>query len=133
MRTALFALPFWLVACAAPSPAEPLAAPPAVAAPPPAAAPRPPSARVGGVEPSKESVTYTRVKIVFENPTKTACRITGYRLSVGAWRKEIKLDGLVLPPGETRERWLKVNPDDGAPGDPPLASGQVEIEADCKP
>lgn len=136
MKAALLAVPVWLVACASPAPPAPRAEPSTAAAPPaaaPPAAPQKPSARVGAVEDSKTSVVYKRVKIVFENPTKAPCRITGYRLEVGAWHKDVKLDGLTLPAGETRDRWLKVHPDDNAPADPPLTSGQVTIEADCAP
>lgn len=135
MKAALLAVPVWLVACASPAPPEPRAEPPATAAPAsaPPAAPRQPSARVGSVEDSKDSVMNKRVKIIFENPTKTPCRITSYRLDVGAWHKDIKLDGLTIPPGETRDRWLRINPEDGAPADPPLSSGSVTIKADCSP
>lgn len=137
MRAALLALPFWLAACAAspppepPSPAGPAAAPSASSTAPPPAAERPPAGRVGAVDASKDAVMSLRVKIVFENPTKKPCRITGYRLTVGAWKKDVTLDGFDLPPGETRERWLRVNPEDRAPLDPPLVSGQVDLKADC--
>ncbi len=124
-----------LAACApAPPPAAapPPASPPA-ASPPPAPAAEPPSARVTAVAPSKEDIMYVRAKVVFSNPGRTPCRIAGYKLSWAGKSKAITLKDLTVPPGETRERWLRVNPDDGDLAALTPESARVEIQAECAP
>lgn len=132
------ALPLFVVAlagCASAPPAEP-AAPVTTAAPSaaPAAAPAPeapPSAKVIAVEPGKESAPSARAKIVFENPTKRACRFLGYKMTWAGASKAIKLETLSIPPGETRERWLKVNAGDGDLAALTPAAARVEVETEC--
>jgi hypothetical protein len=91
----------------------------------------PPSARVAEVAPSKESATYVRAKILFSNPSRRACRILAYKLVWAGRSKAIVLQDLTLPPRETRERWLKVSPDDGDLRALTPESGRVEMQTDC--
>src|SRR5262249_55187896 len=109
------------------SPGAGASAAPASAAP---AAEAPPSAKVAAVAVSKESVMYVRAKIVFSNPSKRACRILGYKLVWAGKSKPVALD-LIVPPGETPERWLRVNPGDGALVALAPESGLVELQTDC--
>lgn len=88
-------------------------------------------ARLAAVEMGKESIPSKRAKIVFENPTSGPCRFTSYKLTWGASSKEIKLDGLTIPAGETRERWLKVHAEDGKLDDLTEDKSRVEAQVDC--
>jgi hypothetical protein len=122
-----------LPACATPPPPAP---PATLTAPAPStttAAPADalPSARVAAIAPSKESVAGVRAKILFSNPSARACRLLGYKLVWAGTSKVITLADLTLAPGEVRERWLKVNPDDGDIAALTTESGRVEVQADC--
>jgi hypothetical protein len=95
-------------------------------------APKVPSARVAAVEPSRDGGLYLRAKILFKNPTTSPCRFMSYRLTWGASSKEIKLDSsLVIPPGENRERWLKVHPEDGDLSDLTEIKSLVQVQTEC--
>lgn len=132
-----------LCGCAAPSPPPDAAPPPASSAAPPASASTaaiPPvagkrvSAHATGVGVSSESVMYRRVRVVFENPTGRPCAFTGYTLRWGPSSKTLPLQGLTLPPGETRERSARVNPgEDGydALEHFDVAKMTVEVRSDC--
>ena len=74
---------------------------------------------------------YVRAKILFSNPSKRACRILGYKLAWAGKSKTVTLQDLTLPPGETRERWAKVNPEDGELGSLTPESSTVELQTDC--
>jgi hypothetical protein len=117
-------------AAPAPSPATSPAAPAPIAAP---TADEPPSARVTAVAPSKESAPGARAKIIFSNPSKRACRVLGYKLTWAGKSKAITLESLTIPPGETRERWLKVSPDDGDLAALTPESARVDVQTDCGP
>jgi len=134
-------IPLALLACS-PAPSSPAQAPgpppgPAPAGPPSAeagpAAPsaEPPSAKVTAIAPSKEDVPYVRAKILFSNPSRAACRVLGYKLLWAGQSKAITLQDLTLPPGETRERWLKVSPGDGNLAALTPESGRIELQTDC--
>ena len=56
---------------------------------------------------------YKRARILFENPTDKPCRFLGYKLFWGMSSKAITLDGVTIPPRESRDRWIKINPNDG--------------------
>lgn len=122
-----------LFACSPAAPPPAAAPAPAPAAPPPATAPEPPSARVIAVEPSKESAQHVRAKIVFSNPSRVPCRVAGYKVTWAGKSKSITLDDLTLPPGETRERWLKVSPDDGDVAALGPESAKVDLRVECAP
>jgi hypothetical protein len=132
-RLALLALAA-VLGCSAPPPASPPASSPTPA--PPAAAPapdEPPTASLAGVAPSKESGAGVRAKIIFTNPGKRPCRFLGYKLSWAGSSKAIKLETFADPPGETRERWLKMSPDDGDLSALTPASARVEVQTECGP
>lgn len=131
-----------LLACSEPAPPpprdpQPLAHPTATAAapplsivpyPPPA---RAPSGRVAAVEPARDGSVALRAKILFKNPTGRSCRFLSYKLTWGTSSKEIKLDALVIPAGENRERWLKVHPEDGDLSDLTEVKSLVQVQTDC--
>jgi hypothetical protein len=92
---------------------------------------RAPSGRVAAVEPARDGSVALRAKILFKNPTSRSCRFLSYKLSWGTASKEIKLDSLVIPAGENRERWLKVHPEDGDLSDLTEVKSLVQVQADC--
>lgn len=96
-----------------------------------AAAPRIPSGRLASVEPAKDGLSL-RAKILFKNPTNGPCRFLSYKLTWGTTSKEIKLDALVIPAGENRERWLKVHPEDGDLNDLTEVKSLVQVQTDCQ-
>ena len=129
-------LPIVIIGCAEPAPQASAAAPQASAVAPsvsvaPSAPGEPPSARVETVAPSQESALYAKAKIVFKNPSKRACRFVGYKLSWRGAHKDIKLDGFSVPPGETRERWLRINADEGDLAALTPEGARVEVQVDC--
>lgn len=119
---------------AAPPIAEtPATTPPAstAEAAPPAPQGNPPGARVVAVEPSREGIPYARAKIEFINPGTRPCRFVSYKLSWGPSSKEIQLEEFTIPGGQTRERWLKVHPDDGDLRALSVQSARIEVKTDC--
>jgi hypothetical protein len=124
-----------LMACSS----APVAAPPAVASPQATApsaqaaaqAEERPSARVLGVSAPSATNKSTRVKIVFSNPTKRPCRVLGYKLVWGDKSKSITLQDLTIPPGETRERWLKIDADEGDVSGLTTEVTKVEMRSEC--
>ena len=109
----------------------------ATAAPAPAIVPYPPpqrmpSGRVAAVEPARDGSIALRAKILLKNPTNHVCRFLSYKLSWGTASKEIKLEPLVLSPGENRERWLKVHPEDGDLSDLTEIKSLVQVQVECE-
>jgi len=91
-----------------------------------------PSARVIAIASSNtESGNLVRAKIVFDNPTARPCQFKSYALSWAGARKEVKLDNFTIPAGETRERSLKVHPEDGKVEALTVESARVEVQTDC--
>jgi hypothetical protein len=134
------------LACSEPAPPPPrvdpsLPGPPSVTATaatqaPPSIVPYPPaqrfpSGRVASIEPARDGSVSLRAKILFKNPTDRPCRFVSYKLTWGTSSKEIKLDSLVIPAGENRERWLKVHPEDGDLSDLTEVKSLVQVQADC--
>jgi hypothetical protein len=83
------------------------------------------------VVPGKEDVPSVRAKILFSNPSAAACRVSGYKLVWGAQSKTVTLKDLTLPPGETRERWLRVSAGDGDLAALSPQSGRIELGIEC--
>lgn len=127
-----------LAACATePKPAE---APPPPSAATSTSAPKAPaaeegvSARVTEQAASLESAPYARLKVVFSNPTSKTCTFTAYTVRWGTDSKTFDLATFSVPPGETRERWGRVNPNDaGFKELEKTAAAQigVEVKSDC--
>jgi hypothetical protein len=55
----------------------------------------------------------------------------GYTLSWGSAKKTIQLQGFTVPPGETRERWIKVGADDGDLAALTPEASRVEVKVEC--
>jgi hypothetical protein len=131
-------LPLVLVGCSQPTPppAAP-SAPPAAAVVPasPTAAPADdkPSARVTAVEPRTDDAKGVRARILFSNPSSRACRVVGYKMSWAKRNKAVTLQDLTLPPRETRDRWLRVSPDDGDLDALTPEAARVELSLECPP
>lgn len=73
-----------------------------------------------------------RVRIVFDNPTATPCQVRGYTLRWGKAAKTMRDVGLTIPPGESRDRNLKVHPDDGDLEALTESGASIEIDAACE-
>src|SRR5262245_51564940 len=126
-------------ACSAPSatppaapPSSPSAAPSSAAAPaaPASAAPAgdaPPSATITGVLGSAEATAYMKVTAVFKNPSSRPCKLRRYTLVWSGGQKEIKLDDFSVPAGESRERTVRVHPEDGDLKTLTMQSARVEL------
>jgi hypothetical protein len=102
------------------------------AVPSPPTAPRIPSGRLAAIERARDGSPSLRAKILFKNPTSGPCRFLSYKLTWGTASKEIKLDSLVIPAGENRERWLKVHPEDGDLSDLTEVKSLVQVQTDCQ-
>lgn len=131
----LLASPALLGACGSP-PAE--APPPPRIERPAASAPAPEvpvGARVAERLGSRESTPHARLRVVFENPSARPCTFTGYVVRWGdRWKKTPNLDPFTIPPGETRDRMLRVDPGDSGYEDltkADLAAVTVEVKSDC--
>jgi hypothetical protein len=99
---------------------------------PPAGEPTDLTARVVEIAVSRESAMYLRARVVFSNATGTPCKIRGYTLAWVTATKTITLDDpLLVPPGETRERWARVMPDDGELAALTPAAARVAVQAEC--
>jgi hypothetical protein len=57
--------------------------------------------------------------------------VSGYKLAWGSQSKAVTLKDLTLPPGETRERWLRVSAGDGDLAALSPESGRVELTVEC--
>lgn len=133
IRKQAFTIPlFVLAACAPePKPAEPPAPTAAPAAP---AAEQYVSARVAEQRGSLESAPYERLKVIFSNPTSKPCTFTAYTIRWDSASKTFDLASFTVPPGETRERWGRVNPNDAgyaALEKRDIAAIAVEVKSDC--
>jgi hypothetical protein len=83
------------------------------------------------VEPSREGFRYARAKIEFSNPGPRTCRFVRYKILWGSWSKEIKLEDVSIPAGQTRERWIKVDSEHGDISALTVKSARVEVTTDC--
>src|SRR4051812_18925469 len=114
MKPAALLLAAVPLACAAPPPAT---TPPSTAAAStapaaaPASPPIAPSAKILGAA-ALESGPDLKVKILFENLSPWSCRFVSYKVSWASSSKEIKLDGVTIPAGQTRERSIKLHAND---------------------
>lgn len=131
--TALSIALFTLAACAASPPPD---APPTIERTPPAAAPEVPvGARATARAPSRESAPYTRIKVVFDNPSARPCTFSGYTLRWGQGRKKtLSVEPFTIPAGETRERWVKMDPSDAGYDElekADVAALAATVKSDC--
>lgn len=136
----LFAVALLAVGCAAapqPKPAEAPTAPAATASSAtaaagaePAAAPAsgPPSATVEGFSSEGEEMN---AKILFANPTATACEFKSYTLVWPGGKKRVDAHEFHIPAGGKRERSLRLHKNDGDMSSLNKDSAHVEIETDC--
>lgn len=131
--TALSIALFTLPACAGSPPPE---TPPTPPVPVPATAPEVPvGARATARAPSRESAPYTRVKVVFDNPSARPCTFSGYTLRWGqGLKKTLSMEPFTIPAGETRERWVKMDPSDAGYDElekADIAALAVTVKSDC--
>jgi hypothetical protein len=91
-----------------------------------------PRAKVTKAEIVAKDQYYKRATVAFENPSPYACNITSYTLKWEGGKKEITLDAFSVPPGESRQRSVRVHADDGDLGKLLPESAQVEVHATCR-
>jgi hypothetical protein len=111
--------------------AGPASTPPAASSPTDAGAA--PTAKVTEVAGSKESTAYMKVTAVFSNPGTSPCSIPKYTLIWSGGTKEIKLDDFTIPPGSSRQRSVKVHPDDGDLKTLTMESARIDLPPKCGP
>jgi hypothetical protein len=90
-----------------------------------------PTAKITEVSGSAESTMYMKVTAVFENPTSRACRIPRYTLVWSGGTKEIRVDDFSIPPGESRQRSVRVHPEDGDLKKLTAESARIELSSSC--
>ena len=134
--TALSIALFTLPACAGSAPPQTPPTPPTIERTPQAAAAEVPvGARATARAPSRESAPYTRIKVLFDNPSARPCTFSGYTLRWGQSRKKtLSLEPFTIPAGETRERWVKMEPSDAGYDElekADIAALAVTVKSDC--
>jgi hypothetical protein len=90
-----------------------------------------PTAKVTEVSGSAESTAYMKVTSIFTNPTSKPCRISRYMLVWPGGTKQIQLDDFSVPPGESRQRSVRVHPEDGDLKKLTSESARIEVGASC--
>ena len=90
------------------------------------------NARIIEVSPKSEGKPYANAKIVFENPTTHVCTISAYTLTWGGGKKRIE-KAFTVPAGESRQRSVRANPNDGDLASLTRESAKVEIQTNCAP
>ncbi len=108
------------------APASPPSAPAASAQ---AARDDTPSARVTDVV--GDGAGKGRAKVLFSNTSKKPCRISGYTMRWSGRSKALNVGEFALPPGETRERWIKLDHDDGELTAITPDTATIELRVDC--
>jgi hypothetical protein len=72
-----------------------------------------------------------KVTSIFTNPTSKPCRIPRYTLVWPGGTKQIQLDDFSVPPGESRQRSVRVHPEDGDLKKLTSESARIEVGASC--
>ena len=90
-----------------------------------------PRAKIVEVLPGKDSPDDRRVKIMFNNPTKSSCTFTSYTLVWSSGRKTIEEKPFEIPPGGSRQRALVIHPNDGDIAKLKVEGSDVEVNAGC--
>jgi hypothetical protein len=90
-----------------------------------------PSAKITEVAGEPGKTAHMKVTAVFTNPGSRPCRIARYTLEWPGGTKEIQLDDFVIPAKETRQRSVKVHPDNGDLTKLSLDSARMALPAKC--
>ena len=72
-----------------------------------------------------------KVTVVFENATARPCKLPRYTLHWDGGTKEIPLDDFSIPPGQSRQRSVRVHPEDGDLTKLDMKSARIEVAARC--
>lgn len=83
------------------------------------------------VKPVADTPKDMRVKISFENPTKSSCTFTSYTVVWPGGRKTVEEKPFEIPPGEMRPRSLRMHPSDGDLSSLSDKSAEIEVNAGC--
>jgi hypothetical protein len=73
-----------------------------------------------------------KVSIEFKNAGRRTCRYLVYRLVWKDHIKEVDLDKFSIPPGQSRERSLRIHPEDGDLASLTMENARVEASTECK-
>jgi hypothetical protein len=90
-----------------------------------------PDARILSVTAAAEGGTLHRVKIRFSNPTPSPCTFRAYTLVWSGGKKRVEGKNFVLPPGQRRQRTLRVDDKDGKLDSLDAKSAWIDLETDC--
>ena len=91
-----------------------------------------PSAQITEVAGEPGKTAYMKVTAVFANPGARPCRISRYTLEWPGGTKEIQLDDFVIPAKESRQRSVKVHPDNGDLTKLSKESARMALPAKCE-
>jgi len=80
---------------------------------------------------SMEDVALRRVRIEFHNNTDRACTVAGYLVQWPGGKKPARPEGIVIPPKESRDRWLRVDKADGDVSSLTADVAKVTLQSDC--
>lgn len=90
-----------------------------------------PRAKIIEIMPGKDSADDRRVKITFDNPTKSSCTFTAYTVIWSGGRKTIEEKPFEIPPGGKRQRVLLMHPNDGDLAKLKVDGAEIEVNAGC--
>jgi hypothetical protein len=114
---------------APPAPSSSAPASPVASAP--ASSPGRFEASVVTVSISVDQEVLRRVKIEFRNETDRPCKVDGYLVEWPGGKKPGRPEGVVIPPKQSRERWLRVDKADGDMSSLTADVAKVTLQSDC--
>lgn len=82
------------------------------------------------VQLSMEDVNLRRVRVEFRNETDRPCRVDGYLVEWPGGKKPARPD-VVVPPRQSRDRWLRVDKADGDLSGLTAEAVKVTLQSDC--
>ena len=90
-----------------------------------------PHPKILAVTRAAEGGTLHRVKIRFSNPTPSPCTFRAYTLVWTGGKKRVDGKNFVLPPGQRRQRSLRVDDKDGKLESLDAKTAWIDLETDC--
>ena len=78
-----------------------------------------------------EDVNLRRVRVEFKNDTSRPCKVNGYLVDWPGGKKPAKPEGIIVPPKQSRDRWLRVDKLDGDVNTLTADTAKVTLQSDC--
>ncbi|GEM_PF-2414705 len=97
----------------------------------PSPTPSKPVAKVLEILAGRDDPNDRRIRIEVSNPTDKPCTVKGYTVSWGSSKKSMPLADTVIPPGESRQRFLIVHPRDGRVETLTVDGATVDMQYEC--